>query len=136
MYCSLKQALSELLSLDVEEGERVFVFTLTRGEVRHIAQDWNLSDDELETVMQRLSTAFEYGAEVKVIHDIAEELMEELRAVRNVTVPAVALEKVMALAGIEVERLYAVAEEGGGNAMEFIREEQEAMRTIRAALDI
>lgn len=93
MYCSLKKALSELLSLDVEEGERFFVFTLTRGEVRHIAQDWNLSDDELETVMQRLGTAFEYGAEVKVIHDIVEELMEELRAVRNVTVPAVALEK-------------------------------------------
>lgn len=64
MYCSLKKALSELLSLDVEEVERVFVFTLTRGEVRHIAQDRNLSDDELETVMQRLGTAFEYGAEV------------------------------------------------------------------------
>lgn len=29
MYCSLKKALSELLSLDVEEGEHVFVFTLT-----------------------------------------------------------------------------------------------------------
>lgn len=135
MYCSLKKALSELLSLDVEEGERVFVFTLTRGEVRHIAQDWNLSDDVLEAVMQRLGTAFEYGAEVKVIHDIVEELMEEQRAARNVTVPAVTLEKVMALAGSEMKRLYAVAEEGGGNPMEFIREEQEAMRTMRAALD-
>lgn len=30
MYCSLKQSLNEILSLDVEEGERVFVFTLTR----------------------------------------------------------------------------------------------------------
>ncbi|ECC3917683.1 DUF1380 domain-containing protein, partial [Salmonella enterica subsp. diarizonae] len=117
MYCSLKKALSELLSLDVEEGEHVFVFTLTRGEVRHIAQDWNLSDDVLEAVMQRLGTAFEYGAEVKVIHDIVEELMEELRAVRSVTVPAVTLEKVMALAGGEMKRLYAVAEEGGGNPM-------------------
>ncbi|EBZ1027824.1 hypothetical protein L2D25_25685 [Salmonella enterica subsp. enterica serovar Muenchen] len=58
MYSSLKQAFSELLSLDVEEGERVFVFTLTRGEMRHIAHDRNLSDDELETVMQRLGTAF------------------------------------------------------------------------------
>ncbi len=28
-----------------------------RGDVRHIAQDWNLSDDELETVMQRLDDA-------------------------------------------------------------------------------
>ncbi|EBB6196993.1 hypothetical protein CVF03_24105 [Salmonella enterica] len=58
MYSSLKQAFLELLSLDVEEGERVFVFTLTRGEMRHIAQDRNLSNDELETVMQRLGTAF------------------------------------------------------------------------------
>lgn len=63
MYCSLKQSLNEILSLDVEEGERVFVFTLTRGEVRHIAQDWNLSDDELEIVMQRLGTALKTGAE-------------------------------------------------------------------------
>ncbi|EBR8158501.1 hypothetical protein DOA20_25590 [Salmonella enterica subsp. enterica serovar Newport] len=136
MYCSLKQALSELLSLDVEDGEPVFVFTLTRGEVRHIAQDWNLSDDELETVMQRLSTAFEYGAEVKFIHEITEELMDEQRAARSVTIPAVALEKVMVLAGNEMKRLYAMAEEGGGDAETFIREEQEAMQTVRAALDI
>ncbi len=87
MYCSLKKALSELLSLDVEEGERVFVFTLTRGEVRHIAQDWNLSDDELETVMQRPGTAFEYGAEVKVIHDIVEELMDVSTNVKMTHIP-------------------------------------------------
>ncbi|EBR8575397.1 DUF1380 family protein [Salmonella enterica] len=135
MYCSLKQSLNEILSLDVEEGERVFVFTLTRGEVRHIAQDWNLSDDELEIVMQRLGTAFEYGAEVKVIHDIVDELTEERRAARSVTVPAVTLEKVMMLAGSEMERLYAVAEDGGGDVGTFIREEQEAMWAIRAALD-
>ncbi|EKK3319334.1 DUF1380 family protein [Salmonella enterica] len=135
MYCSLKQSLNEILSLDVEEGERVFVFTLTRGEVRHIAQDWNLSDDELEIVMQRLGTAFEYGAEVKVIHDIVDELTEERRAARSVTVPAVTLEKVMMLAGSEMKRLYVVAEDGGGNVETFIREEQEAMRAIRAVLD-
>lgn len=135
MYCSLKQAMSELLSLDVEEGEPVFVFTLTRSEVRHIAQDWNLSDDDLETVMLRLGTAFEYGAEVKVVHDIVEEMMDEMRAARNVTVPAVALEKVMALAGSEIKHLYAGAEKGGGDAEAFIREEQEAMRLLQTALD-
>ncbi|HBK4730985.1 TPA: DUF1380 family protein [Klebsiella michiganensis] len=133
MYCSLKQAMSELLSLDVEEGEPVFFFTLTRGEVQHIAQDWNLSDDDLETVMLRLGTAFEYGAEVKVVHDIVEELMDEMRAARNVTVPAVALEKVMALAGSEIKHLYAGAEKGDAEA--FIREEQEAMRLLQTALD-
>ncbi|AVQ79236.1 hypothetical protein MS7163_pA00019 (plasmid) [Escherichia coli] len=44
------------------DSECVFAVVLTRGNVRHMAQDWNLSDDELETVMQRLDDAFVYGA--------------------------------------------------------------------------
>lgn len=57
------------------------------------SRDWNLSDDELETVMQRLDDAFEYGADVSIVHDVVRELMEEKRASRQVTVPAVMLEK-------------------------------------------
>ncbi|MCE3964632.1 hypothetical protein LXO07_27550, partial [Escherichia coli] len=72
---------------------------------RHIAQDWSLTDDELETVMQRLDDAFEHGADVSVVHDVVRELMEEKQASRQVTVPAVMLEKVMALAGSEMKRL-------------------------------
>ncbi|CSG89631.1 Uncharacterised protein [Shigella sonnei] len=52
---------------------------LTRGDVRHIAQDWSLTDDELETVMQRLDDAFEHGADVSVVHGVVRELMEEKR---------------------------------------------------------
>lgn len=37
------------------DSECVFAVVLTRGDVRHIAQDWSLTDDELETVMQRLA---------------------------------------------------------------------------------
>ncbi len=81
---------------------------------RHIAQDWSLTDDELETVMQRLDDAFEHGADVSVVHDVVRELMEEKRASRQVTVPAVMLEKVLALAGSEMKRLYAVGSENGG----------------------
>ncbi len=92
---------------------------LTRGDVRHIAQDWNLSDNELETVMQRLDDAFEHGADVSVVHDVVRELMEEKRASRQVTVPAVMLEKVMALAGSEMKRLYAVGSENGGDGDAF-----------------
>ncbi len=36
-----------------------FAVVLTRGDVRHIARDWSLTDDELETVMQRLDDAFD-----------------------------------------------------------------------------
>ncbi len=73
----------------------------------------SLTDDELETVMQRLDDAFEHGADVSVVHDVVRELMEEKRASRQVTVPAVMLEKVMALAGSEMKRLYAVGSDNG-----------------------
>lgn len=54
MYCTVKEIIREVLDTDVPDSECVFAVVLTRGDVRHIAQDWNLSDDELETVMQRL----------------------------------------------------------------------------------
>lgn len=115
MYCTVKEIIRDVLDTDVPDSECVFAVVLTRGDVRHIAQDWNLSDDELETVMQRLDDAFEYGADVSIVHDVVRELMEEKRASRQVTVPAVMLEKVMALAGSEMKRLYAVGSENGSS---------------------
>lgn len=93
MYCTVKEIIRDVLDTDVPDSECVFAVVLTRGDVRYIAQDWNLSDDELETVMQRLDDAFEYGADVSIVHDVVRELMEEKRASRQVTVPAVMLEK-------------------------------------------
>ena len=112
------------------DSECVFAVVLTRGNVRHMAQDWNLSDDELETVMQRLDDAFVYGACDRVVSDIVNELMEEKRVNRLVTVPAVLLEKVMVMA-----RLHAVGSENGGDGDAFVREEREIMRVMRQALD-
>ena len=66
MYCTVKEIIREVLDTDVPDSECVFAVVLTRGDVRHIAQDWSLTDDELETVMQRLDDAFEYGADVSV----------------------------------------------------------------------
>ncbi len=117
MYCTVKEIIREVLDTDVPDSECVFAVVLTRGDVRHIAQDWNLPDDELETVMQRLDDAFEHGADVSVVHDVVRELMEEKRVSHQVTVPAVMLEKVMALAGSEMKRLSA----GGGGLRVFRR---------------
>lgn len=82
-----------------------------------------------------LDDAFEYGADVSIVHDVVRELMEEKRASRQVTVPAVMLEKVMALAGSEMKRLYAVGSENGGDGDAFVREEREAMDVVLQALD-
>ncbi|WP_309240398.1 hypothetical protein, partial [Escherichia coli] len=112
----------DVLDTDVPDSECVFAVVLTRGDVRHMAQDWNLSDDELETVMQRLDDAFVYGACDRVVSDIVNELMEEKRVNRLVTVPAVLLEKVMVMAGSEIYRLHAVGSENGGDGDAFVRE--------------
>ncbi|HAX7045580.1 TPA: DUF1380 domain-containing protein [Escherichia coli] len=135
MYCTVKEIIREVLDTDVPDSECVFAVVLTRGDVRHIAQDWSLTDDELETVMQRLDDAFEHGADVSIVHDVVRGLMEEKRASRQVTVPAVMLEKVMALAGSEMKRLYAVGSENGGDGDAFVREEREAMDVVLQALD-
>ena len=103
--------------------------------VKEIIREVLNTDDELETVMQRLDDAFEYGADVSIVHDVVRELMEEKRASRQVTVPAVMLEKVMALAGSEMKRLYAVGSENGGDGDAFVREEREAMDVVLQALD-
>ncbi|EII7695477.1 DUF1380 family protein, partial [Escherichia coli] len=105
MYCTVKEIIRDVLDTDVPDSECVFAVVLTRGDVRHIARDWSLTDDELETVMQRLDDAFEHGADVSIVHDVVRELMEEKRVNRLVTVPAVLLEKVMVMAGSEIYRL-------------------------------
>ena len=56
---------------------------------------------------------------VSVVHGVVRELMEEKRASRQVTVPAVMLEKVMALAGSEMKRLYPGRVTGRRGAAEY-----------------
>ena len=135
MYCTVKEIIRDVLDTDVPDSECVFAVVLTRGDVRHIAQDWSLTDDELETVMQRLDDAFEHGADVSIVHDVVRELMEEKRVNRLVTVPAVLLEKVMVMAGSEIYRLHAVGSENGGDGDAFVREEREILRNYRAVIN-
>ena len=41
MYCTVKEIIREVLDTDVPNSECVFAVVLTRGDVRHIAQDWS-----------------------------------------------------------------------------------------------
>ncbi|ENY2601579.1 hypothetical protein ACVXJK_004390 [Salmonella enterica] len=72
---------------------------------------------------------------MSMIRRITEELMDERRALRDVSVPASALQKIMLLAGSEMQRLHAVAEDGGGDADAFLAEELDAMRQLQTAID-
>ncbi len=44
MYCTVKEVIRDVLDTDIQDSECVFAVVLTRGDVRHIARDWNLGD--------------------------------------------------------------------------------------------
>ena len=144
--CTVKEIIRDVLDTDVPDSECVFAVVLTRGDVRHIAQDWNLPDDELETVMQRLDDAFEPedGAEDVVRRRPKKARIRPVKArkkrqapawLRKAMIAAVTAVIVMALAGSEMKRLYAVGSENGGDGDAFVREEREAMDVVLQALD-
>ncbi|EOH4030953.1 hypothetical protein ACMDLT_004330 [Salmonella enterica] len=105
-----------LTKYDLSSDEALLVLCITREGIRMLTSEWNLSEEDITCVMQRLDATYDQGADVSMIRGITEELMDERRALRDVSVPASVLQKIMLLAGSEMQRLYVVAEEGGGNA--------------------
>ncbi|EHM7432735.1 TPA: DUF1380 family protein [Escherichia coli] len=96
----------------------------------------SLTDHEIRTVLARLEDIPEdQRTESGISSGVAMEIINNVRENRQVTVPAVMLEKVMALAGSEMKRLYAVGSENGGDGDAFVREEREAMDVVLQALD-
>ncbi|ECM9894531.1 DUF1380 domain-containing protein [Salmonella enterica subsp. enterica serovar Montevideo] len=135
MYAPIKEIMTDLLKYDMASEEALLVLCITREDIRMLTTEWNMSDEDITCVMQRLNATYEQGADVSMIRCIAEELMDERRAIGDVSVPASELQKIILLAGCEMQRLYAVAEEGGGDADAFLAEETDAMRQLQTAID-
>lgn len=135
MYAPVKEILTDLLKYNLSSDEALLVLCITREDIRMLTTEWNLSEEDITCVMQRLNMMYEQGADVSLIRSVAEELMDERRAIRDVSVPASALQKIMLLAGSEMQRLFTVAEERGGDADAFLAEEMDAMRQLQAAID-
>ncbi|HID4646560.1 hypothetical protein [Enterobacter hormaechei] len=117
------------------DGEKYVFASWDSNDIRSICVDWDLSSDEIDTIMERLSTALDYGGCVSLIHGIVEEMIEEKREHRTVTIPAASLAMVMQLAGREMQRIAVCAEDGGGSAEETLKEENDVMMSLRAALE-
>ncbi|HAG0390684.1 TPA: hypothetical protein G8S59_003969 [Salmonella enterica] len=115
MYAPVKEIMTDLLKYELSSDEALLVLCITREDIRMLTSEWHLSEEDITCVMQRLDATYDQGADVSV--------------------PASALQKIMLLAGSELNRLYAVAEEGGGNADAFVAEEMDAMRQLQTAID-
>lgn len=117
------------------DGEKYVFASWDSNDIRSICVDWALSTHEIETIKDRLSTTLDCGGCVSLIHGIVEEMIEEKREHRTVTIPAASLAMVMQLAGREMQRIAVCAEDGGGSAEETLKEENDVMLSLRAALD-
>ncbi|ENZ5374024.1 hypothetical protein ACGLWP_004527 [Salmonella enterica subsp. enterica serovar Enteritidis] len=84
MYAPVKEILTDLLKYNLSSDEVLLVLCITREDIRMLTTEWNLSEEDITYVMQRL---------------------------------------------------YAVAGEGDGNADAFLAEEMDAMRQLQAAID-
>ncbi|EAN2308982.1 hypothetical protein E2Q31_07015 [Salmonella enterica subsp. enterica serovar Oranienburg] len=84
MYAPIKEIMTDLLKYDMAPEEALLVLCITREDIRMLTTEWNMSDEDITCVMQRL---------------------------------------------------YAVAEEGGGDADAFLAEEIDAMRQLQTAID-
>lgn len=117
------------------DGEKCVFACWSGADIRSICFDADLSDEDVGLVLEKLHAHFECDGYVGPIRGIVDDLLDDKRALRTVTIPATSLEVVMQLAGREMQRIAVCAEDGGGNADDTLKEENNVMLSLRAALD-
>lgn len=112
------------------DGEKC-VFTCWYGaDIRSICLDWDLSDEDVKRVLERLNAQLECGGDFGPIRGIVDDFLDEKRALRTVTIPATSLEVVMQLAGKEMDRLTLQGE------IDALKETNHVMQDLRRALNV
>ena len=117
------------------DGEKYVFACWNRNDIRCVCLDWDLTDEELDEVLRRLSSCLESGADIGQIRAIVETMLDERHEKRSVTIPAKSLAVVMQRAGRELQRIADCAEQGGGSAEDTLKEENKVMQSLCAALE-
>ncbi|HCI5455872.1 TPA: DUF1380 family protein, partial [Enterobacter kobei] len=116
MIGTAREIALEMLRCSDLDGEKYVFASWNRNDIRCVCLDWDLTDEELDEVLRRLSSCLESGADIGQIRAIVETMLDERREKRTVTIPAKSLALVMQLAGREMQRIAVCAEDGGGSA--------------------
>ncbi|MFJ5375198.1 hypothetical protein ACIPTP_21985 [Pectobacterium versatile] len=137
MYGTVGEIACELereLGLD----EKFTVLVWSASDVRHYGQDYDPTDEEIESVLEFLADAGGDGNRcvgIDTIMTVLEERWQEKQKNRCVAIPVKHLEIVMTLAGQEMKRLAVCAEDGGGDVAAFLAGENTALKSIREAIE-
>lgn len=112
------------------DGEKCVFACWYGADIRSICLDWDLTDEDVIRVLERLNAQLECGGDFGPIRGIVDDFLDEKRALHTVTIPATSLEVVMQLAGKEMERL-ALNQEIGA-----LKETNDVMQDLRSALNV
>ena len=105
MIGTAREIALEMLRCSDLDGEKYVFASWNRNDIRCVCLDWDLTDEELDEVLRRLSSCLESGADIGQIRAIVETMLDERREKRTVTIPAKSLALVMQLAGREMQRI-------------------------------
>ncbi|MEL7631752.1 DUF1380 family protein [Pectobacterium aroidearum] len=120
------------------KNEKIAVIVWSANDVRHYGQDYDPSDDEIESLLEFIAIAGEDGnrsVSIETITTWLEERWQEKQRNRSVAIPVKYLEVVMTVAGQEMDRLALYAADAGENVAEFLAEENTALKSIREAIE-
>lgn len=120
----------EMFKCSNRDGEKCVFACWYGADIRSICLDWDLSDEDVKRVLERLNAQLECGGEFGPIRGIVDDFLDEKRALRTVTIPATSLEVVMQLAGKEMERLTLQGEIGA------LKETNDVMQDLRRAINV
>ncbi|MBN3263001.1 DUF1380 family protein [Pectobacterium brasiliense] len=118
--------------------EKIAVIVWSANDVRHYGQDYDPSEEEIESVLEFIAIAGEDGnrsVSTETITTWLEERWQEKQRNRSVAIPVKHLEIVMTLAKQEIERLAVCTENGGGDVAAFLADENTALKSIREAIE-
>ncbi|KGT94775.1 hypothetical protein NG99_07305 [Erwinia typographi] len=135
MYGTINELCAQLLQ-NWRADERLTLIVWSEAAVRDYAEGYNLTGTEAADVVRQindLDDVHEYGVSMTTIQALVSSQREEVRAQREVTVPAEVLSRVVTLAGEFLRRTD--TESGEGAAERLYPATREAIQQIRRTLE-
>jgi hypothetical protein len=77
MIGTAKEIAIEMLRDDDNDGEKFVFASWSRNDIRGLCIDWDLSDEEIDVVMERLEAELYPSGCVPLIYNIVEVMVEE-----------------------------------------------------------
>ncbi|WP_273759617.1 DUF1380 family protein [Pantoea ananatis] len=136
MYGTVNE-ICEQLRLRYRSDELMTLIIWTKEDVRDVLDSAQITDETADEILQQIdgiNDQHEYGVSLETLQAVLDNIREEERQAREVTLPATAAETVVQLAW-EFMRLHDAQSGEEGAAARLYPAQAEALRRVGAALE-